>query len=55
MDKHKVTVEKVLSEFTLQNGFVGSKQYIHDWTLRKKEVTTELNKVLTEKIKQTNN
>jgi hypothetical protein len=32
----------MLNEFSLQNGFVGAKQYQNDWINRKKEFMTDI-------------
>jgi hypothetical protein len=54
ISQHRSGIEKILNEMNMQNGFVGSKQYQHDWMLRKKEVSADFNKVLAEKIQLTN-
>jgi seryl-tRNA synthetase len=53
--QNKQAFERMINEFNLQSGFVGVKQYQNDWTLRKKEVMTDMQKILNEKLASQNN
>ena len=48
--QNKQAVESMVTEFNIQSGFVGVKQYQYDWGLRKKEWMADVQKIMNEKI-----
>lgn len=49
VSKNKVGIEKIINDYELQNGYVGIKQFISDWTIKKKDVMAEVTKLLNER------
>ena len=49
VSKNKVGLEKIINDYELQNGYVGVKQFINDWTIKKKDVMAEVTKLLNER------